>query len=388
MLTLDIDKHCYNSVLVIGESFVRIAVIASPYIPIPPKQYGGTEQVIHYLIKGLKESGHEPVLLAPGDSKADCELIPITPESIYFPSNQKLLPEHNRLKRQADARTNRLLKKLLPDIDVIHSHGFDLNRFSNEPNVTTIHGMIDFKDIQYYLRRKHLNFVSISLSQQMVLPDLIFAGNVYNGEDPDEFPIVTNPDKYLCFLGRFDRDKNPHLAIQLALNLGIKIKLAGKIDFRGREYFETEIKQYLDHPLVEYIGEVGFKDKVELLSNALCNLHPTNFREPFGLTVMEAAYCGTPTIATLRGSMNELIEPNRTGVLVEDFIEARQGVEKCIEMDREYIASRARQLFNHKNMTQGYLSVYDKVIEQAKNNQKNKGLVGKIVNRVFRNVAN
>ncbi len=365
---------------------MRIAVVASPYIPIPPKQYGGTEQVIYYLIKGLKELGHEPILLASGDSEIDCEKIEITPNSIRFPVNQKDIPEHKHLKKMADTKTYRVLRKLLPNIDVVHSHGYDLRNFSKFPNVTTIHGMIDFKDIQYYLRRKNLNFVSISMSQQMVLPDLNFIGNVYNGEDTSEFPTVIKPENYLCFLGRFDWDKNPHLAIQLAINLGMKIKLAGKIDFKGKEYFDVQIRPYLKHPLVEYLGEVGFKQKVELLSNAVCNLHPTNFREPFGLTVMEAAYCGTPTIATLRGSMNELIEPNRTGVLVEDFIEARQAVEKCLQMDREYISSRSRQLFNYNNMTAEYLKVYNRAIDIARQKHSTPGMLNKLLGRFKRSL--
>ena len=361
---------------------MRVAIVAGPYIPIPPKQYGGTEQVIHYLIKGLKELGHTPVLLAPADSTVDCELLPIVDEALYFPLHTVDVEAHTRLVNKALVKTCIELKKILPDIDVIHSHGFDLKQFAGFPNVTTIHGMIDFKDVQYYLKRRHLNFISISQSQQLALPELQFIGNVYNGEDPEEFPIVDTPQKYLCFLGRFDRDKNPHLAIQLAINLGMPIKLAGKIDFKGEEYFETEIKKYLQHPLVDYLGELGFTEKIELLSNAACNLHPTNFREPFGLTVMEAAYCGTPTIATLRGSMNELIEPNRTGMLVEDFIEARPGVEKCMAMDRQYIASRARQLFNYKTMAMGYVSMYEKVRQSSRYAERREGMIKRIFHRL------
>src|SRR6185312_17322355 len=114
--------------------------------------------------------------------------------------------------------------------------------------------------------------------------------------------------------------------IELALSLGIKIKLAGKIDIKSEGYFENEVEPYLKHPNVEYVGELGFDDKVKLISNAKCNLHPTNFREPFGLTVLESAYCGTPTLAVARGSMPELIEPGRTGMLVEDFAEGRHAI--------------------------------------------------------------
>jgi glycosyltransferase involved in cell wall biosynthesis len=342
---------------------MRIAIVAEPFVPVPPKQYGGIEQVIHYLIKGLQEEGHEPILLAPGDSEVDCELIPITENALYFPRTKKDLPAHAKRVRQARRVTTAALKALLPRIDVIHSHGYDLTPFKDFPNITTLHNSMKFEDLDIFMkRRRDLYYVSISQNQQTACPDLNYVGVVYNGEDPDEFPIVTEPEDYVCFLGRMDRDKNPHLAIQLAMNLGIKIKLGGKIDHEAEGYFDEEVAKYFGSPLVEYLGELDFNAKVDVLSKAKCNLHPTNFREPFGLSVLEAAYCGTPTLAIARGSMPELIEPGRTGMLVEDFIEGRHHIEECFAMDREYVASRARQLFNYKTMARQYIEAYQKVI--------------------------
>jgi glycosyltransferase involved in cell wall biosynthesis len=360
---------------------MKIAIVAGPYVPIPPPKYGGTEQVVHYLIKGLLEAGHEPILLGAGDSEVNCRLIPIVDKAVYFPKHKKDIPEYKIIIKKINAVTNRKLRELLPEIDIIHSHGFDLKRFKTFPNVTTLHNKIEFDQLDYYLHHRYLNFVSISKNQQGALEDLKYVGVVYNGEDPDQFPIVTEPEDYVCFLGRFDRDKNPHLAIQLAISMNIKIKLAGKIDFEGEDYF-GEVEKYFDHPLVEYLGELGFDEKVELLSKARCNLHPTNFREPFGLTVLEAAYCGTPTLAVSRGSMPELIEPGRTGVLVEDFIEGRSHIEECFAMDRKYIASRARQLFNYRTMTDQYLRVYEKVMASMPKSSDQPTLLGRVA-RLF-----
>jgi glycosyltransferase involved in cell wall biosynthesis len=343
---------------------MRIAVVSGPYVPIPPHKYGGTEQVVYYLIKGLKEAGHEPILLGPGDSEVECEIVPIVDKALYFPRYKKDLAAHEKLVRQAEIKTRHTLRRLLPNIDIIHSHGFDLSPFSDFPNITTLHNRITLKDLPYYVKRQKLYYASISKNQQAVCPELKYAAAIYNGESPDDFPIVLNPQDYLCFLGRMDRDKSPHLAIELAISLGMKIKLAGKIDHDGEGYYEEEIEPYLKHPLVEYLGELGFDDKVQLISNAKCNLHPTNFREPFGLTVLEAAYCGTPTMAIARGSMPELIESERTGLLVEDFVEGRHLINQCFAMNREYIASRARQLFNYQTMTKQYVSAYEKVIAE------------------------
>lgn len=342
---------------------MRVAIVSSPYVPVPPSKYGGTEQVIYYLVKGLIEAGHEVILLAPGDSEVDCDLIPIVDKSLFFPRTRAGLAKHQKLVNAANRRTKTQLKRLLGQVDIIHSHGFDLRSFANFPNLTTLHDKTLLNHLKHYSKRRNLFYVSISNNQQQALPFLQFVGVVYNGEDPSEFPIVTKPKNYVCFLGRFDRDKNPHLAIELAINLGIKIKVAGKIDHDGDDYFDKEVKKYFKNPLVEYLGELGFDDKVKLVSEAKCNLHPTGFREPFGLTVLEAAYCGTPTLAIARGSMPELIEEGRTGMLVEDFVEGYHQIEQCFEMDRNYIANRARLLFNYKTMTKQYLNAYKSVID-------------------------
>ncbi|HVX58828.1 MAG TPA: glycosyltransferase family 4 protein [Candidatus Saccharimonadales bacterium] len=347
---------------------MRIAIISQPYVPVPPQKYGGTERVVYYLTKGLMEAGHEVILLAPGDSEVDCELIPTTEKAVFFPRTKSGLKEFNARIARINRRTEKLIKEVLPRVDVIHSHGFDIKKFQNFPNVTTLHGPILFNDIKDLLspKRKHLNFVSISKNQQEVLPQLNWLAVAYNGEDPTQFPIVKKTEDYICFIGRFDREKNPHLAIQLAINYGIKIKLGGKIDFLGDDYFETEIKPHLDHPLVEYLGELDPPGIIDLVSKAKCNIHPTSFREPFGLTVVEAAYCGTPTLAIARGSMPELIEDGRTGILVEDLVEGYNRLDECFAMDRKYIAHRARMLFNYEVMAKSYVEAYQKAIDLAK----------------------
>lgn len=345
---------------------MKIAIVANPYIPVPPLKYGGTERVIDSLIHGLKEAGHEPILLASGDSKVNCELVAIVGKSIFFPAEKKDLPSFKRKVQSINKNIEKEITKLLPRIDLIHSHDFDLWAFKDFPNVTTIHGPINFEQLQYYFERKALNYVTISKDQQLGFPTLNYAGVVYNGEDSSQFPIIRRPQNYVCFVGRFDHEKNPHLAIQLAINLGLKIKLVGKLDFLGSDYFEEEIKPYLKHPLVEYLGELNQKDVVKVMAHAKCNLHPTGFREPFGLTVLEAAYCGTPTMAIARGSMPELIREGRTGMLVQDFVEGYHHIEECFKMDREYIARRSRHLFNYTNMTKGYLKAYKKVLSEFK----------------------
>lgn len=342
---------------------MRVGIVSGPFIPVPPKAYGGTELIIANLIRGLQEKGHEPILFGTGDSEVDCEVVPIIDKAVFFPAHKKDLPQHLEFVERVNRLTQKKLSQHLHRLDIIHSHGYDLSDFRDFPNLTTLHNAFDMELLRYYMERKNLYYVSISKNQQGACPDLQYVGVVYNGEDPSQFPLVTEPEDYVCFLGRFDREKNPHLAIQLAINLGIKIKVAGKIDYLAEGYFDEEVKPYLDHPLVEYLGELNFKEKIDLIAKAKCNLHPTGFREPFGLDVLEAAYCGTPTLAIERGSMPELIEEGRTGMLVEDFIEGYHQIKACFAMDRAYIAARARTFFNYKSMTSQYMHAYNKVID-------------------------
>lgn len=361
---------------------MKIAIVASPYYPVPPAKYGGTERVIFYLIKGLLESGHEPILIGTGDSKVDCEIVPIVDKAIPFPKKDS--DGFRSAEARAIKQTEAVLQKVAGRVDIIHSMGVDLKAFQAYPNVTTIHGHIGFEELDYYRARQDMPFVSISKNQQAAYPSLNYVGLAYNGEDPAEFPAVTEPDDYLCFISRFDVDKAPHLAIQLALSLGVKIKMAGKIDLGGSDYFKEEIKPYLDHPLVEFLGEVGFKDKVELLSKAKCNLHPLlGRREPFGLTVIEAAYCGTPTMAMARGSMTELIDDRKTGLLVEDFVEGHHRFGEIAKIDRAYVAKHSRQQFNYQKMTADYLAAYKKVLgryglKKSRGQKKSESLIAKV----------
>lgn len=338
-------------------------MIAEPYVSVPPKKYGGTERVIYFLIKGLLERGHEVILFAPGDSKVPCKLVPIVPKALNFGQTTDEKIEVQKQVKKAAKHTQKLIRNYLPEVDIIHSHGFDIKNFQDFPNLTTLHGIFALEKMAYFEKRRGLFYVSISENQQEPFPDLQYVGVCYNGLDPQEFPFNSNPEDYLCFIGRIDNEKNPHIAIELAIKLNMKIKLAGKVDFQGKSYYKEKIKPLLDHPLVEFLGEVGMEEKIKLYSNAKVNLHPTNFREPFGLTVLEAAYCGTPTLAIRRGSMPELIEEDRTGVLVEDFDEGYHAIAKCFEMDRNYISQRARLLFNYKTMAKQYEIAYSRVLE-------------------------
>jgi glycosyltransferase involved in cell wall biosynthesis len=350
---------------------LNIAHLVGPYVSVPPVKYGGTEQVISSLIKGLKEIGHHSILFASGDSSSvDCELVPISGQSINFAKNVEGIPQHNILVEDSKTAFHQKLKEYIKTkkIDIIHLHDptFVDPLLINVgiPIVLTQHSIALPSEMDYFQARKDFNYVAISHNLQSATPFLNYVGMVYHGLETDQFPFVEIPDEYVCFIGRFDNEKNPHLAISLAQTLGIKIKLAGKIDHKGQKYFEEMIQPHLEDPLVEYLGELNFEDKVKLMSKSKCNIHPIAFREPFGLTVLESAYCGTPTLAFNRGSMPELIEQGRTGMVVEDVMEACSVIDECFAMRREYISERAKSLFKYQNMAKDYEAIYNKIISE------------------------
>jgi glycosyltransferase involved in cell wall biosynthesis len=179
------------------------------------------------------------------------------------------------------------------------------------------------------------------------------------------YPFVAEPEDYLCFIGRIDPVKQPDVAIELAIQTGMHIKVAGGIGgWEAEQYFESKVKPLLKHPLAEFLGEVGWEDKIRLISNASCNLHPTGFREPFGLSVLEAGYCGTPTLAINRGALPETILDGKTGVLVEDFAEGCGRLGDCLTLNRRAISESFRQRFSQRQMALNYLRVYERLLAQ------------------------
>ncbi len=355
---------------------LRIAHLVGPYVPVPPTKYGGTEQVIASLIKGLNQLGHESILFASGDSTVDCELISTCQEALFFAQSEETKPDHDVLVANARAIFFQKFEEYTKNnkIDIIHFHDpmfIDPLAIKDIPLVLTQHSITLPVDMDYYKERQHCNFVAISNNLKEATPFLNYVGMVYHGLETDDYPFVEKPEDYICFIGRFDHEKNPHLAIAMAQTLGIKIKLAGKIDYKGAKYFKKFIEPHLEDPLVEYLGELNFEQKVKLMSNSKCNIHPIGFREPFGLTVLESAYCGTPTLAFHRGSMPELIEQGRTGMVVEDVMEACSVIENCFAMHRDYISERSKSLFKYQRMTKEYEEIYQKIIDANSQKQKN-----------------
>ncbi len=203
---------------------------------------------------------------------------------------------------------------------------------------------------------------SISLSQREPLQEANWVGNVYHGLPLDLHSLSEKQGEYLAFLGRISPEKRPDRAIRIAQRAGMKLKIAAKIDKVDREYFESQIKPLLKRPGIEYIGEISEAEKSSFLGDAIAYLFPIDWPEPFGLTMIEAMACGTPTIAFNCGSVPEVIENGVTGYIVESEEEAVRALGRLHLLNRETCRRTFEERFSSHRMAHDYLTIYRDLI--------------------------
>ena len=247
--------------------------------------------------------------------------------------------------------------------DVIHFHTdylhFPVAKSLRVPYVTTIHGRLDLPQlVPLYRHFDSVPLVSISNSQRTPLPWVNWRGTVYHGLPPDLYFFQNNPGNYFAFVGRISPEKRLDRAIEIALHCETPLYVAAKIDSTDQEYFEQCIKPLFNHPLVEYIGEIGEDQKRDLLGNAKALLFPIDWPEPFGLVMIEAFACGTPVIAYRHGAVPEVMEDGVTGFIVANQEQAMQAAAKIDSIDRRRCRDTFESRFTAAHMAENYVSLY------------------------------
>jgi glycosyltransferase involved in cell wall biosynthesis len=341
---------------------VKIAQVAPLYESVPPKLYGGTERIIHYLTEELLRQGHEVALYASGDSTTLAELRAIVPRSLRLhPEGGDPLALHLVMLEQVFRDAS--------EFDIIHFHldylHFPYARRDCVPHIATQHGRLDILDLQLIYREYiEMPLVSISNAQREPLPWASWQATVYNGIPWDFYRFQERPGTYLAFLGRMSPEKRPDRAIDIAQRVGIPIKLAAKLDKVDRDYFEARVRPRLHEPGVEFIGEIGEPEKEQFLGEALALLFPIDWPEPFGIVMIEAMACGTPVVAFPGGSVREIVQDGVTGFVVSSMDEALTAVKRLELVDRRHCRRAFEQSFSAERMTQNHLAVYNRVLHQ------------------------
>jgi len=335
---------------------MRIAQIAPLTESVPPRTYGGTERVVSYLTEELMAMGHDVTLFASGDSVTSAKLEVGWPCALRFDTTL----------RDAMAPSILQLEKVCKQahtFDVLHSHldfwPFSLFSRQTTPFLTTLHGRLDLPEqAQVYDCFDDAPLVSISDAQRRPLPRGNFVATVHHGLPPNLLTPLAMPRDYLAFLGRICPEKSPDRAIRIARAAGLKLKIAAKVDRVDREYFETIIRPMIDGHQVEMIGEIGEEEKPAFLSGAKALLLPIDWPEPFGLVMIEAMACGTPTIAFPAGSVPEVIDDGVTGYIVADEAAAVAAVSRLGSLSATAIRDRFEQRFTARRMAEDYLALY------------------------------
>jgi glycosyltransferase involved in cell wall biosynthesis len=340
---------------------MKIAQVAPLTEAVPPKLYGGTERVVAYLTDALVELGHEVTLFASGDSFTKATLAPIWPKALRLDPAVKdpFVPLFMQLETVA---------RRAQEFDVIHAHldyfGFPLFRRLKTPSITTLHGRLDMPELPLlYSLYDDIPVVSISNSQRVPLPQANYVATVLHGLPQDLLAKGDGRGGYLAFLGRISPEKAPDAAIRIAAKAGIPLKIAAKVDRVDEEYFHTKIEPLLKLGDVEFIGEIREDQKSEFLGNAAGLLFPIAWREPFGLVMIEAMACGTPTIAIENGSVPEVLEDGVTGFIVHNEEEAAQAVRQIGALDRNRIRAEFDRRFTAHRMAQNYLKLYERLMK-------------------------
>ncbi len=341
---------------------MRIAQISPLYEAVPPKLYGGTERVVAHLCDALVDLGHDVTLFASADADTKAQLFSVRDQAI------RLDPAPLKSDLAAHMIMLHEVRRLADTFDVLHFHTdmlhFPLFEDMGSRTITTLHGRLDMKDLPgVYRRWPQFPLVSISDHQRRPMPWANWAGTVLHGMRNDLYRFAPQAQGYLAFLGRISPEKGPDRAIAIAKQLGMPLKIAAKVDAADAAYFKTEIEPLLDHPLIEFLGEIGGEQKSDLLGGAEALLFPIDWPEPFGLVMIEAMACGTPVVAFNCGSVPEVIEHGVTGFIVDGVEGAVQAIRRIGEVDRRRVRARFELRFSATAMARRYLDLYDRLIE-------------------------
>ena len=321
----------------------------------PPRHYGPWEQFASLLADGLVAAGHDVTLFATADSLTTATLHATAPGG--WSDDPGIEP------KVAECLHIASMFERAADFDIIHN-GFDFlpltySGLVDTPVVTTIHGFSSERIVPVYERYDATTrYVAISDSDRH--PRLHYAATIHHGIDTAAFGVAPTPGDHLLYFGRIHPDKGTAHAIEVARRTGRPLDIAGII--QDRDYFRTEVEPHLSDD-IRYLGPVTALERSAVLGNAHALLHLIDFDEPFGYSVVEAMACGTPVIATRRGSMPELIDDGITGYLVQTVDEAIEAVHVVDRLDRDMIRVVAVDRFDVSRMVDQYVAVYAEVLD-------------------------
>lgn len=340
---------------------MKIALVSTPFVSVPPKKYGGTELFLYHLAEKMIDRGHEVVLFATGDSRTRAYV------ECAFPSSRwPIVPRDEQIHLAFAAK--RLMER--GDIDVVHWQSpvaVPYASITGIPAVVTLHHSRtqEFSEIYRHYPQNH--YVAISHSQKAQEIDLPHFSVIHHGLDPVAYPPSFEPGSHAAFLGRLAPEKGPDSACRVAREAGVSLHIGGAVHPCDTWFYTETLRTLLQDPSVKWLGQVDHLQKVALLQGARALLVPIRWEEPFGLVMIESMLCGTPVIAFRRGSASELVEDGVTGFLVDSEAEMADVLaHRVASIDRRACRARAVELFSTDVMVNGYEALYRSIVEESR----------------------
>ena len=372
---------------------MRVAILGSVALPVPPPFQGGTEWIAYHQAKGLASKGHQVLLLAAkgtaenfkdsparnasqparndsrsvsgeSDAGGKVSVVEVGGGDVVLGSNREKkidfqLIESSRKLRLEMVYLSQASQKLIErkdefDIILNNMRGeavfLPIAKLLNKPFINVMHLNL-FPELAELFKTFNTRIITISNAQRKEFPNLNYLATVYNGVDVEKFTFSETPQDYLLMVGTIGRHKNQREAIAVAKELGMKLVLAGKI--RDQDYFE-ELKKDIDGEKIKWFGEIGFEEKLKLYQNARAFIFPILWEEPFGLVMIEAMSCGTPVVAFNHGAVSEVLRDGLTGYVVENYSQMVEAIKKIDLIDRAACRKLVEDNFTVSKMIDSY----------------------------------
>ncbi len=340
---------------------MRVALIAPPFISVPPKDYGGTELFVAQLAEGLIRLGIEVIVYTNGESTVGAER-----RWLYDKAQWPIKMDIHSFLKEAD-HTSWAIQDAAKSCDVLHlqsATALTYSRFVDTPVICTLHGPHEASLSTLYSQHPDVSYICISEFQcnQETMPH---RRTIHHGIDLSQYCLQTEKQRYLSFVGRIAPIKGVHLAIEVARRTGIPLRIAGDIQPAYRDYFEQKIKPELDGNFIEYVGLADLKAKNELLGNSMAMLFPIQWNEPFGLVMVEAMACGTPVLALRGGSVPEIVKDGISGYVCRSARDMAQKLEQLTFNSRD-VRLYVEENFSMQKMVRNYVAAYSEAIERGR----------------------